>query len=245
MNANLNAAPEAENNGKEEDIIDLEEYFAAGKVVPKAKKYRLRVDKEKYVVDVTEMTGRQILALAGKTPEKFLLRQKLKGGVHEVKPDDLVSFVKAGVERFMTIPNEVTEGEGPVARCEFQPLAQDLEYLNGTGLRWEAIKEGGLKVLVMHDWPLPPGYNVSHAHVHVRLTEGYPDAQIDMAYFSPALSRTDGRGINNLSALQFDGQPWQQWSRHRTSASAWRPGVDDLSTHMALVDDWLTAELRK
>lgn len=230
---------------RDDEVVDVEEHFAAKREVPKAKKYRIRIDKDQYVVDVSEMNGRQILALAGKTPDKFLLRQKLHSGVEEVKPDQVVSFVTAGVERFMTIPNEVTEGEGPQVRHQFKPISQDLEYLGSTSWRWEAVVEGGLKVLIVYDWPLPVGYNVTHANVHVRLTDGYPDTQIDMAYFSPALSRADGRNINNLSTLQFDGQQWQQWSRHRTSASAWRPGIDDLSTHMALVDDWLAAELRK
>lgn len=245
MEPQSNAAHQAQNGELGDEIIDLEEYSSSGRPVPKAKKYRIRIDKEKYVVPVTDMTGREILALAGKTPEKFLLRQKTKSGVEEVKPDQSVSFLKPGVERFMTIPKEVTEGEGSTVRRQFKLLDQDMQFLDGTGLRWETIMEGGVKAVVMHDWPLPPGYNVSHAQVHVRMTDGYPDAQIDMAYFSPALNRADGRGINNLSGLVFDSQQWQQWSRHRTPSSAWRAGIDDLSTHMALVDDWLAAELLK
>lgn len=233
------------NQDQTDEVIDLEEFFAAKRPVPKGKKYRIRIDKVRYVVDVPEMTGTQILALAGKTPDKFLLRQKLRGGVEPVAPGQVVSFVAVGVERFMTIPNEVTEGDGPQPRRQVQPLAQDQEFLDGTLLRWESVVEAGLKVFVIYDWPIPPGYNVQRANVHLRLTDGYPDTQIDMAYFSPPLSRADGRGINNLSTLQFDGQLWQQWSRHRTPASAWRPGTDDLCTHMALVDHWLSTELKK
>lgn len=229
----------------EETIVDLEEHFVEGRKVPKAKKYRIRLDNEKYVVDVESMTGAQILALAGKTPDKYLLRQKTNQGVIEVKPTDMISFVEAGVERFMTIPNEVTEGEGPQLRRQFTTMANDRQYLDSTSLRWEAIDDGQVKALVICDWPLPAGYNVPVANVHVRITAGYPDAQIDMAYFTPALSRVDGRNIGALSELPFDGQQWQQWSRHRTATSVWRPGIDDLSTHMALVNDWLTAELRK
>lgn len=232
-------------NLNDEDIVDLEEHFVNKRPVPKAKKYRIRIDKEQYVVDVTEMTGRQILEIAGKTPEKFLLRQKLKEGVKPVTPDEIVSFINAGVERFMTIPNEVTEGESFQERRQFSLLPQDVEYLNGINLRWEAISEGNLKTIIIYEWPLPPGYNISLADVHVRISDGYPDTQIDMAYFTPPLNRLDLRVINNLSALQFDGREWQQWSRHRTVASAWRNGIDDLGTHMALVDDWLIAELRK
>lgn len=234
-----------EKTQKNDEFIDLEEYFASKKPVPKAKKYQIRIDKDKYVVEAPSMNGREILELAGKTPEKFLLRQKLRGGVEEVRPDQEVNFMTAGVERFMTIPKEVTEGEGPLVRREFKPLDDDVEYLDSTSRKWEAVLQDKLKIIVMHDWPLPSGYNLSTAAVHVRLSDGYPDTHIDMAYFSPALNRADGRNINNLSMLEFDGKPWQQWSRHRTGASAWRPGIDNLTTHMALVDDWLAAELRK
>ncbi len=80
---------------------------------------------------------------------------------------------------------------------------------------------------------------------HVVLPKGYPDTQIDMAYFLPSLSRMDGKTIRQLSTATFDGNNWQQWSRHRTSASTWRIGEDNLSTHMGLVADWLDQELRK
>lgn len=236
--------PESENTSVD-DVVDIEEFFVSGRQVPAGRKYRIRIDKQRYVVDVSHMTGRQILTLAGKTPEKSLLRQKVHGSVVAVGPDDDVSFLAPGVERFMTIPNEVQEGEPSPPRMHFQPLPTDIAYLNSLGLRWEAILEAGARAVVLYRWPLPTGYTTPVVDVHVRLTDGYPDTQIDMAYFAPALGRIDGRAIRGLSTLQFDGRQWQQWSRHRTGTGAWRVGEDDLSTHMALVHAWLSAELRK
>lgn len=235
----------SENKQDETNVIDVEDYFAAGKVVPKAKHYRIRLDKQQYVVEADHMTGREILALAGKTPEKSLLRQKIKGAVEPISPDQVVSFLTPGIERFMTIPNEVTEGDATPSRLQFNLLPADSNYLNSLGLRWEAVAEGGFQAVVIYDWPLPNGYNVTHADVHVRLTPGYPDAQIDMAYFYPELARADNRGVGGLSLCAFDGRNWQQWSRHRTDGSKWRIGEDDLSTHMPLVRHWLEAELCK
>jgi hypothetical protein len=229
----------------EGDVIDVEAFLATGKPVPKGKKYRIRIDKQQYVVAVSEMKGRDILALAGKTPDKYLLRQKVHGAVVPVAPDEEVSFLAPGVERFMTIPNEVQEGDAVAQRLQFKVLAGDLAFLNSLDLRWEAVLDGKVMCVVIYDWPLPPGYNVDVADVHVRMTEGYPEAQIDMAYFAPALARRDGRGVNGLSTLQFDGRQWQQWSRHRTANSPWRIGEDDLSTHTGYVSAWLEAELRK
>ena len=228
-----------------DDVIDLEAYAAASRPVPANATYRIRIDKQHYTVSVSNMTGREILALAGKTPEKSLLRQKVKGAVSEVEPDQRVSFLTPGVERFMTIPREVQEGEAFTPRVQFPLLPNDAAFLNSLGLRWEAVKETDVRAIVIYDWALPAGYNVAGTDMHIRLTVGYPDAQIDMAYFAPALKRADGRSINGLSAVQFDGRQWQQWSRHRTANSPWRLGEDDISTHIAYVREWLSSELQK
>lgn len=93
------------------EVIDLEEWAKAGKKPQKAKRYRIRIDKEYKEVTVHEMTGREILALVNKTPEKYLLSQKFHGGVVEpVKPDQTVIFHHHAVERFQTLALDPTEG---------------------------------------------------------------------------------------------------------------------------------------
>jgi hypothetical protein len=94
-----------------EEIIDIEEYAKAKKKPPHAKGYRIRIDKEKKDVHVPEMTGREILNLVGKTPETYLLSQKIHGGqVLHISADDKVDFRKPGVERFQTLALDPTEG---------------------------------------------------------------------------------------------------------------------------------------
>ncbi|EIJ80120.1 hypothetical protein PB1_07162 [Bacillus methanolicus PB1] len=95
-----------------DDIIDLEQYAKKGEKPPKGKRYRIRIDKDYYVVDVSEMTGREILVLAGKTPpERFRLDQKLKGGAtQKIELSDIVDLTTPGMERFMTLPLDQTEG---------------------------------------------------------------------------------------------------------------------------------------
>lgn len=94
-----------------DEIVDLEDFAKAGKKPPKAKKYRIRIDKEKYVVEVPGLMGAAILQLAGKTPETFLLYQKQHGGaVLPIGADQYVDFTTAGVERFQTIARDPTEG---------------------------------------------------------------------------------------------------------------------------------------
>jgi hypothetical protein len=91
--------------------VDLEEYAKAGKAVPLARRYRLRIDKEIKVTENPSPTGKEILGLVGKTPEGFALSMKLHGG--QAKPvgaDEHVDLRKPGVERFMTIAKDATEG---------------------------------------------------------------------------------------------------------------------------------------
>ena len=130
-------------------------------------------------------------------------------------------------------------------RRQFALPAEDMEWLNATGKPFELVTEGGALRVVIQDWPVPPGYNVTSVCANVRIEPGYPDAQIDMAYFFPALVLQSGRPIGALAADQFDGKTWQRWSRHRTPANPWRPGTDNLSTHFALILEWLERETRK
>lgn len=94
-----------------EEIIDLEEWAKADKKPKRAKSYRLRIDKEYRVVHVHSMTGREILALVGKTPETYLLSQKFRGGrVEPIKADQVVEFHRHQIERFQTLALDPTEG---------------------------------------------------------------------------------------------------------------------------------------
>jgi predicted ribosome quality control (RQC) complex YloA/Tae2 family protein len=91
---------------------DLEQLAKAGHKPPPAKRYRIRVDDQYFVVHKSSMTGREILVLAGKNPpEQFILTQKIRGGnLHTVELNERVDFTKPGIERFNTLPRQVQEG---------------------------------------------------------------------------------------------------------------------------------------
>jgi len=132
-------------------------------------------------------------------------------------------------------------------RRQFSLPEFDVGYLGTTGLKWETITDTTqTRWLLLHEWPVRhAGYNMESVTVALQIPPGYPDAQIDMAYFHPHLARKDGRAIGALSAQDLDGKVFQRWSRHRTGEAPWRPGEDDVSSHLVLVDDWLERELAK
>lgn len=229
----------------EDEIIDLEWCAKLGHTPPKGRKYRIIIDRDKYVVDKECMTGKEILLIAGKKPpERFQLRQKLKhGNVVTIGYEQTVCFTEPGIEKFKTLPLDQTEGEVP--RRDFILLEEDEVYLNNLGLVWEAVNVQGALWIFIHGYNLPEGYNATEACLGIRMTSGYPTAQLDMIYFYPALSRADGQPIGALSLTQIDGKIFQQWSRHRTEINPWRNGIDNLSTHVPLADAWLLLEFEK
>jgi hypothetical protein len=246
---------------RSEEPVDVETCAKEGHPPPRSERYRIRIDREHHVVEEEQMTGRELLKLAGQTPAgRYRIDQKLRGGeTKRIGADEEVSFCAPGLERFLTLPLDQREGspaaaaarassreaapEASPARRQFELPGGDREHLNARGLPWETLLEGRKQWLLLHDFPVPGGYNHETVSVALLVPTSYPTAEINMAYFFPALKRTDGKPVRQTQgAMQIDGKRWQRWSRHRTRENPWRPGVDCVSTHLALVEDWLERE---
>lgn len=233
------------NENDHSEVIDLEEYAKAGKEVPREHRYQIRIDRDRFVVHPPTITGRQILALVNKKPEDYLLHQRLRGGAtRTIEADENVDLTGRGPERFMTMKRETQEGFSEDRR-QFKLVSSDDSFLSERFPKWETVMEGAAQWVVVRGFILPAGYNVGQADLAVQLVAGYPDAALDMAYFSPEIQRNDGKAIPALSPQQFDGRLWQRWSRHRTGANPWIPGEDNLSTHLSYVQFFLAEEFRK
>lgn len=230
------------------DEVDIEEFGKRNEKPPKAKRYAFRVDKTRIVVDVATLTGAEILAKAGLSSDTHKLYQHKHA--HQpvlIAPTDTVDLSAPGVERFTTMPKDTTEEltDTREVRRQFSLPDADEQYLSSLGLTWEALREGDTRWALVHRWRLPPGYNCDETSIALLIPPSYPDSQIDMVYVNPPLARSDGRSINGLSAQSIAGESWQRWSRHRTSNNPWRPAVDDVASHLALVDDWFRREYER
>lgn len=94
-----------------EEVVEIEEFGAKNVKPPKAKAYRIRIDKKKFDVPKPHISGGELLRLAEKDPTRCAVRQKLHGGqVKTVGPDDIVDLTAPGVERFMTLCHDQTDG---------------------------------------------------------------------------------------------------------------------------------------
>jgi len=130
-------------------------------------------------------------------------------------------------------------------RRDFSLTEDDEECMKAHGFGWDAIIENSTRWLIIRQYPILAGYNVAAADAALRIQPSYPDVQIDMVYFSPPLALQSGRPIGALSNMVIEGRQYQQWSRHRTTVNPWRPGLDNVCTHLIQVDSWLARELLK
>ncbi len=128
-------------------------------------------------------------------------------------------------------------------RKQFQLPEEDEQSLAASGFAWEAVVENNTKWLIIRAFPIPEGYNHRNADAALRISPSYPDDQIDMVYFQPALALTNGKAIRQLTECSIDGKQYQQWSRHRTAQNPWRPGLDNIGSHLLQVNNWLEREL--
>ncbi len=211
----------------------------------KIRVYRFRIDKTEYENALPDLTGRDLLVIAGKEyPERYKLLQKIGATMKPIGLDEVVHVSDQGEERFITLPLDQTEGEQALPpRRDFVLPEGDRETLDALGLRWETVQESGVPRVVIRGYPVRAGYAPERTDLMMRLLPGYPTSQIDMWYFHPPLARTDGAQIRALVGDNFEGKHWQGWSRHRTGLNPWRPDIDDIGTHLAVVEHNLAKEV--
>lgn len=125
-------------------------------------------------------------------------------------------------------------------RREFELPEEDEEYLNSLGLEWETVRVSNEQWLFINKFSIPAGFSYAEPTLAIRIA-AYPQGPLDMAYFSPHLSRKDGKVIQAVTPLIIAGVNFQQWSRHYK----WRDGEDSLVTHLAQIPFWLTKEFSK
>ncbi|EDX79648.1 MAG: hypothetical protein DCF29_00115 [Alphaproteobacteria bacterium] len=133
-----------------------------------------------------------------------------------------------------------------MSRRAFRLPEMDETFLDGLGVAWDTIQEGGVQWLILTAYRLPQGYDHAAVDIAIQISAGYPAAALDMAYLTPPVRRRDGRPINcTESRSTIDGRVWQMWSRHRTPENPWIHGEDDLASHVHYMDAWLAAEFER
>lgn len=171
------------------------------------------------------ISGKALRNFAG-VDERYTIYLEVRGG-HDrpIADTDLVDLSGKGIERFITVIRETTEGLGAL------PSA-DRQFIEDHGLTYEIIGDAMSTGVVIKNYPLPPGkFDRDTVDIMIQLPAGYPDASVDMFYTLPwiKLNATGTYAHCADQPHQFAGQNWQRWSRH----AEWRSGIDGIRTMVA------------
>lgn len=227
-----------------QDINDLSNSPEAGN----AKTWKLKVQGVIVEFDKPIILAREALVAAGFDPGKpwhiFLIVQGHEKD--EITVDTQIDLRAPGLEKIRLMQRNVDNGDGqlPTLRRMFQLLDIDHQHLDRLGLRWESVLVEKRRWLLIHDYPLPAGYTPEKCTLALDVLEDYPASQIDMFYFAPWVSRTDGGVIPSIQVrATIDAVEYQGWSRHRNNSCPWDPSTDNVCTHLVLVDSCLAREV--
>lgn len=173
------------------------------------------------------ISGTLLRRLADVQPGYDLYLEVRGGQDVKVLDDSVVRLDASGIERFLTVIKDTTEGRSALP-------ASDATFLADNGIAYGLVAEAGQPGVVLRAFPLPAGrFNRERVDILVLLPPGYPDACPDMFYAYPWICCPDGRSPLNADVEHvFAGRRWQRWSRH---SQEWRPGIDGLRTMVARI----------
>lgn len=208
-------------------------------------KWELNVQGVTIEFNKPDVLVRDALLKAGFNPDQgWIIVLKTRDGKRQVTVDDTIDLRSPGIEKLRLTPREINNGELPASRRQFRLLPVDEEGLTVRGLRWETVVSGGRRWLLLQDVKLPGGYQVETTTIGIEVPSSYPTAELDMFYCHPQLARRDGVTIPQTQVTELiEGLGFQRWSRHRGAIAPWRMGIDNIITHLALVEAALLREV--
>lgn len=217
------------------------------KFITRGKAWKLRVQGVTLEYQMSHVKVGDAMKRAGFDPTKAWDIFLLIAGQPKKKVDINfeVDLNTPGIERIRLMQRNVDNGDMSASnlRREFNLLAVDETHLDATGMKWETVTCDGRRWLLIHDYPLLPGYIPTTVKLALDIPKDYPQAQIDMFYFDPAVARCDGAAIPSTQVTAvIDGIQFQGWSRHRNGAHPWDPFTDNVATQLALVEHSLARE---
>lgn len=194
------------------------------------------------------MVAREAIQKAGLDADtSWIIVLKTKDERKQIGIDDTIDLTLPGIEKLRLTPKEINNGEAMATLKEqaFDLLPGDVAGLNARGIDWQTLLDGGRRWLLLRGLPLPPGYQTDTVTVAVEIPTTYNAAELDMFYCHPPLSRSSGHPIPQTQVQQaIEGVIYQRWSRHRGPTSLWRPGVDTVISHLALIEESLNREVQ-
>ena len=131
-------------------------------------------------------------------------------------------------------------------RKDFDLPEEDIQFLESLNLKWEAVQDGNARAVILYGFLMPQPFQPTEVNLMIKMPNDYTSgAALDMFFTDAAIIRADGIAIKALTeSAAFHGKKWWQWSRHYPKGTKWRPGTDNLGTHISFVQHVLDEESR-
>ena len=191
-------------SGDFEDIRLDEPYDLRGRGAEKIlvartdRKFLFKIDDKDLEWPKQFISGFVAKKLAALAPNYALWLDVPGGHDKKVNDCDLIDLGKPGVERFISIIDQTTEGN------ELLPSG-DRAFLETRDLNFDVVESGGAIGVVLNNFPLPQGkYDHDVADVLIVLPPGYPDAPPDMFYTFPRIKLTSSGGEARAANVNYN-----------------------------------------
>lgn len=113
-------------------------------------------------------------------------------------------------------------------------LLAEVDELCKEGMSIDFHEEGGWALVLVHDYPVLPGFSSHRTELLLKLPLGYPNGKPDMFWTSSDLLLKSGAVPKNADLLESSlGKQWRRFSWH---LQAWHPGRDSLRTFLEFVN---------
>lgn len=196
-------------------------------------------------LNVPTILTRAALIQAGFKPAEWSVMLKVKGApAVPIGLDEIVDLRTPGIEKLRLTKDDVNNGEAPPQpERTFALLPVDEAHLGRLGLRWETVADGQRRFLLIHNYPVPAGYNVDRVVLALEIPPDYPGVAVYGFFTCPPLRRTSGHLIPNPRPdAEIRGQLYSGWSRYR-SPLQWDANIDNVVTQLVLVETSLAREV--
>jgi hypothetical protein len=218
-------------------------------LVTRVPSWKLNVQGVILTLDQPKIVVRRALEQAGVNTDQgwhiFLIVQGRDK--REVTLDEEIDLTTPGIEKLRLTPKDVSNGEAaPSTIRQFHLLPTDEAYLDSTHPGWQAILQSERQWVILPKYNMPAGYSIDIVALAIEIPSTYPMQQVDMFYLFPEVALSSGAVIPATEHRELvQGNSYQRWSRHRGGSSVWRPGVDNVITHLALVESALLKEVQQ
>jgi hypothetical protein len=113
-------------------------------------------------------------------------------------------------------------------------LAAEVEDLRREGLKIDLAEENEWAVVVIHDYPVLPGFSAKKTDLVLRIPKSYPNGKPDMFWTNPDLVLAGGGVPKNADVLELIlGVQRRRYSWH---PQGWNPARDNLRSFLEFVN---------